>query len=135
MMKIKNNIDRYMIAALVLFWGVVVFSQVLSGCATNQTATQQLQQQTDDLSIIAMGTYYDALSAYKDAQDLYIPYKDWMVKAHPDIDSKITGHFQDAWDVLKVWKASGTVTSGDELSFRMSLRNALIAIAEKIDSK
>jgi len=103
------------------------------GCAPNQSATQQLAQQTGDPVVIALGTYADALEAYIAAQETYLPYQKLIQQKRPEVDAKVKGYFKDARKVLNKWKTYGSVMEGDKANFRATLREISLAAAAAID--
>lgn len=120
-----------------LFFLLAVIAAVVAvaGCSVmGKTATQQIHEQTNDPPTIALATYYDALGAYVDAQEIYMPYQETIEKNDPELGKKIKGYFQDAWKILKAWRPGAAASSDERDSLRASLRKISFEIAKYIDN-
>ena len=118
MMKIKNDIDRYMIAALVLFWAVVFFSQVLSGCATTQnldtpekqyvTARAQLnlflEQYLDMQDDVPDHLHKTMVVSFKSADTLLDAWEPFAADPNYDFASDYKAWIKIKSDILNVFK-------------------------------
>lgn len=89
--------------------------------------------QTEDLQVIALGTYADALTVYTEAQETYLQYQLFLEENRPDLNEKILDQFRKAREIRLKWKSLGAV--GDTTEFRAALRNALLMIAQEIDER
>ena len=102
----------------------------LQGCAERKSLTQQIMAQTDDIEVIALATYADALQLYVNVQETYIPYQATLRAEHPEIDRKIVDDFSRAWEILKRWKALRSVPGSDVEAFRDCLRAVSLEIIQ-----
>lgn len=107
---------------------------LIASCA-HKTITEQILSQTNDPKIIMYATYADALTVYKNLQDLYMPYINIMEKSNPDLHNKIIEKFSDANNLLKKWKQYGNLTFEENESFREVIRKLSFDLARVIDEK
>jgi hypothetical protein len=132
----KNQTGQIKFILLPIMMALILTSfSLVQGCTPNQSATQQIRQQTDDPAMIGLASYADALKAYTDAQEIYKPYRVLLEKDNPELSNQIKGYFSGAWAILKKWKLFGTIPQGDKDAFRLMLRNISISIAQQIDKK
>lgn len=122
-------------AILILALLTIMPVAMVASCAPQQTATQQISQQTNDPAIIALATYADGLKAYADAQEIYKPYQKILEETQPAVNEQIKGYFSEAWAILKKWKAAGSIGYNDQQSFRALIRQISINLARQIDDK
>ena len=128
----QKGMTKFIIVFMLLF--SIGFSTTIIGCcATNKTATQQLMEQTDDIQMVALGTYADALTVYVEAQKTYLGYQSFLERTRPELNQKILEQFRLARQIRLTWKEAGIV--GDTTEFRSLLRSALFMIAAEIDKK
>jgi len=113
----------------------VVAVLAFGGCAPQQSATQQIMQQTKDPATISLAAYADGLQAYVEAQNLYMPYQAIIEKSRPQLAVKILGYFAQARGALNDWKMLGSLSPAGEQSFRQALRQITIELAMYAEKK
>lgn len=112
------------------FFALFVMVLLFAGCAPNQSATQQLAQQTTDPAIIALAVWTDAQDAYIAAAQLYKPYQAVVKKIKPETDKKIIGWLSEANKILNDWEKAGSgFPEMGKQTFREYIRKVTLEIA------
>lgn len=106
----------------------------LTGCAPNQSVTQQMAAQTSDPGTIALAVFADAQDAYIEAVELYRPYQQALRQSNPELDAEIIGCFREANRILDDWELYGDVPAGDKNGFREYLREISIKMAMTLEA-
>jgi len=111
----------------------ILFTSILIGCPQqNKSATQQALDQNAGAVIIMQAAEYDALKAYTNAQNLYLPIQMYVKEAHPEINAAIIEKFSDAWAIIDLWDIA---TIEDKKELRDILTELAIDIAKQIDER
>lgn len=113
----------------------VVLATLITGCGGQQTATQQIAEQTDDPGTIALAVYADAQDAYIETLELYRPYQQILIESNPELDTEIVGYFHEANKILNDWERLGNVPVDDKHAFRDYLRQVSIRLAKDLEEK
>lgn len=89
---------------LALLIGFLVISFI--GCSTsNQTAIQQMMDQTSDPILIGKAAYFDAAGIYTNTAKMYLNYKAMLDANHQDISGNIQNLLNEMKSVLDDWKS------------------------------
>ena len=115
-------------AALPLLLALILAGMLavsLSGCGTNQTATQQIMSETSDPHAIAKAVYLDARTWYNDAQQSLI---DCQASLTIEKRRQFNAHLDEVGRALDLWGATLALNRDDGFekeSFRKA-KNRLI---------
>lgn len=109
-----------------------------SGCANNQSAYQQISQQSNDPIDLAQALYVDAMDLYLDTGRIYKNYQALLIKEHPDLNHEILSLHNQMYDLLKQWRQlSGIARIGaiaqDSEKFHELRRRIIFELADIIE--
>jgi hypothetical protein len=117
----------------------LVVAGFATGCAPNQSATQQMIEQTNDAGKLAKAAYYDVAGIYTETAKTYLRYKPILVEKHPKIDKKVKDLVNEMKKALDDWKLMTDATeklfaidAGSE-DFHNMRREILFELAAFID--
>jgi hypothetical protein len=126
------------VMATVLALALVV-AGFAAGCAPNQSAAQQMVEQTDDAGKLAKAAYYDVAGIYTETARMYLRYKPILVEKHPTIDAKVKNLVNEMKKALDDWQLMTDATAqlfaidaGSE-DFHNKRREILFELAGFID--
>jgi len=127
------------VAATWIIIALVCSGMALTSCtAKNQTATQQIAEQTSDPYKIATAVYLDCRIAYNKSLRSYLPYADLLESSNSAAAEKIRHMFNEAEKVLTDYKKLarlGAYESMDRNAFLIMLSDISIEIAKELDAK
>lgn len=89
----------------------LVVAGLAAACAPNQSATQQMTEQTDDAGKLAKAAYYDVAGIYTETAKMYLRYKPILVQKHPKIDAKVKELVNEMKKALDDWKLMTDATA------------------------
>ena len=110
---------------------IMICSLSFIGCGGYRSATSQILEQTHDPVYVAKAGYYDALKAYQTVQKSYLPVVEDMKVLNPDLAEQIRQDFQKAWDILKDWKAVGSISANDKEALFDTIYKISMEIAKR----
>jgi len=128
-----GSIGVPIVMGLALAGFIAVSIALVTSCATNQSATQQIRAQTSDPAAIALATYADAQDAYIAAAELYQPYQAALRQSNAALDAEVVGYLRSANQILDAWQVYGDVPLSDKQAFRQYLREISIRTAQMIE--
>lgn len=89
----------------------LVVAGFAAGCAPNQSATRQMNEQTDDAGKLAKAAYYDVAGIYTETARMYLRYKPILVGKYPTIDQKVKDLVNEMKKALDDWEMMTDATA------------------------
>jgi hypothetical protein len=116
-----------------------IITMLIAACTPQQTATQQILEQTNDPIAIGKALVLDAEVAFDNAWQAYRPNRDIIKARHPEQAQELDLAFKSASEELDRWHeyaALGQIGNLDSTTFpafRRSIITMLLAIEKEVE--